>query len=97
MLTSGTPRFLLASSVAAMGETFVTTNPAFAADAAAIAESGAIAPAASFTVHPGLVELAAEQPELVAAARAKASAMSYGGNAMQYIFESIDAAILEQG
>ena len=89
-------RFLLASSVAAMGETFVTANPAFAADAAAIAESGAIAPAASFTVHPGLVELAAEQPELVAAARAKASAMSYD-DAMQYIFESIDAAVLEQG
>ena len=88
-------RFLLASSVSAMGEAYATTLPEFAADAAAIAESGAIAPAASFTVQPGLIQLAAEQPELVATARARASDMTYS-EAMAHLFAAIDAELDEQ-
>jgi hypothetical protein len=61
----------------------------------AVAESGAIAPVASFTVQPGLIRLAVEQPELVAAARAKASGMSYD-EAMQHIFAAIDAELPDQ-
>ncbi len=87
-------RFLLATSLATMGDTFAVSSPALAADLGAIAESDAIAPVASFTVQPDLIRLAIEQPELVAAARARASVMSYD-EAMQHIFAAIDAVLAE--
>jgi predicted ATPase/class 3 adenylate cyclase len=88
-------RFLLATSLATMGDTFAVRFPTLAADLGAIAESGAIAPVASFTVQPGLIRLAVEQPEVVAAARATASVMSYD-EAMQHIFVAIDAVLAER-
>jgi hypothetical protein len=87
-------RFLLTPLLATMGDTLATTLPELAADLAAIAESDAIAPVASFTVQPDLIRLVLEQPELVAAARARASTMSYD-DAVAFIFAAFDAALAD--
>ncbi len=85
-------RFMISSNLASAGDVFAAGFPELAADAGAIAESDVIAPIASFAVQPGLIRLAAEQPELVAAARARVTGMSYDA-AMQHIFGLIDAVL----
>jgi hypothetical protein len=87
-------RFMLSTTMATMGDVLAASFPAFAADVRAIAESGAIAPVASFTVQPNLIRLSLEQPELVAAARARASVMSFD-DAMQHVFAAIEAVLAE--
>ncbi len=87
-------RFMISSNLASAGDVFAASFPELAADAGAIAESDVIAPIASFAVQPGLIRLAAEQPELVAAARARVAGMSYE-EAIQHILALIDAVLDE--
>jgi hypothetical protein len=85
-------RILLSSSIASAAIAVAASDSELAADLAAIAESDAIAPAATFTAHPTLIRLALDHPEIVAEARARASRMSYEA-AVEQTLASIDAAL----
>jgi predicted ATPase/class 3 adenylate cyclase len=78
-------RFMLAMLLANVSNELVAVDPAIAIELAAIAESGAIAPAPTFTVQPALLRLAAERPDEVSAARARAGSLPYR--------ESVDAVL----
>jgi predicted ATPase len=71
-------------------EALATEEPELAVDLAAIAESGAITPTATFNSMPNLIRRAAERPDKAADARARARAMSRD-EAYDHVLARLDA------
>jgi hypothetical protein len=89
-------RFMFVILLASVSEALVDTEPTLAVDLAAIAECGVIAPTATFTVFPKLMRCAAENPDMVAAARARAARMTRD-EACDLVFGGIDQVIADHG
>jgi predicted ATPase/class 3 adenylate cyclase len=82
-------RFMFAMLLATVSDQVVSIDVEAAIELAAIAECGAIAPAPTFTVQPALTRLADERPDDIAAARARATSMSYG-EAVARVLDALD-------
>jgi hypothetical protein len=87
-------RFMFSNALVGTAEMHARTLPLLAIDAAAIAESRAIAPNATFGARPAITRLADEYPAETAAAKARAAAMTYD-DAVQYILALFDRTISE--
>jgi hypothetical protein len=89
-------RFMFAMLLATVSDHVVSIDPTAAIDLAAIAESGAIAPAPTFTVQPALTRLAEERPDDIAEARARAAPLSYR-EAVDRVLATIDLMLAASG
>jgi predicted ATPase/class 3 adenylate cyclase len=87
-------RFMLAMLLATVSDTLAAIDEQIAIELAAIAESGAIAPAPTFTVQPALLRLAGERPDDVSAARTRAAPLSYR-ESVDRVLERIDTLLAE--
>ncbi|HLM19683.1 MAG TPA: hypothetical protein VK549_17805, partial [Acidimicrobiia bacterium] len=87
-------RFMLAMLLATVSDSLVAVDARIAIELAAIAESGAIAPAPTFTVQPALGRLTDERPDDVATARARAAPLSYR-EAVDRVLEVLDLVLAE--
>ncbi len=88
--------FMFVILLASISEAMVDPEPTLAVDLAAIAECGVIAPTATFTVFPKLIQRAAEDPEMIAAARARAMRMTRD-EACDFVFDGIEAVLKARG
>jgi hypothetical protein len=88
--------FMFVLLLANVAESLVDLEPALAVELAAIAESGAIAPTATFLVFPNLIQRATDDPEMAADARARAARMTRD-EAYARALGSIDEAIARRG
>ena len=82
--------FLFVMLLAVVCEELVEDEPATAVEPAAIAESGAIAPVATFGQFPNLIRKAAQNPEMAADARACAVSLSRD-EAIDQVLAPVDA------
>ncbi len=82
--------------LASIGESLVEAEPTLAVELAAIAESNVIAPMATFTVFPRLLQLAVDDPVLVDRARADAVRLTRD-EAYARVFGCIDEVIARRG
>ena len=90
------PKFMLATLLATISDELVVVDPTVAIELGALAESGAIAPWASFATQPALTRLAAERPDDVASARERAAQLSYR-ETLDQVFVTIDALLAAHG
>jgi hypothetical protein len=79
-----------------VSESLVDVEPAIAVELAAIAESGAIAPTATFTLFPNLIRRATDDPEMAADARNRAARMTRD-EAYERVLSSLDDVIARRG
>jgi predicted ATPase/class 3 adenylate cyclase len=87
-------RFLVSTQIAHLADTVAPTNPSTAIDLAAIAESDAIAPIATFTIGPQLLQLSDDHTPAITAARQRARLMTYD-EAIEYALAAVDQLITE--
>jgi predicted ATPase/class 3 adenylate cyclase len=85
-------RFMVSTLIAALAETVAPTHPTTAIDLAAIAESDAIAPIATFTIGPQLLKLGEDHTSAITAARQRAGSMTYD-EAIAYTLAAVDQII----
>jgi hypothetical protein len=87
-------RFMLSMHISVLANTVALTHPTTAADFAAIAESEAIAPVATFTVQPQLLQLGDDHAPAITAAQQRACSMSYE-EAIEYTLAAVDQIITD--
>ncbi len=88
--------FMFVLLLASVSESLVEVEPPLAVELAAIAESGVIAPSATFTVFPNLIQRAADDPVMAADARARAARMTRD-EAYARVLSGIDEVIARRG
>ena len=88
--------FMFVLLLANVAESLVDVEPALAIELAAIAESGAIAPTATFLVFPNLIQRAAEDPETATDARARAALLTRD-EAYERVLSTLDDVIARRG
>ena len=85
-------RHLLSVQIAQLAGMLAPTDQSLAIELAAIAEGGAIARVAAFTVHPELISLMKQDEALVNEAHAATATMSYD-DAIDRVFAIVDQAV----
>jgi predicted ATPase/class 3 adenylate cyclase len=87
-------RFMLSMHIATLANAVAPTHPTTAADLAAIAESEAIAPIATFTVQPQLLQLGDDHRPAISTAQQRARSMTYE-EAIEYTLAAVDQIITD--
>jgi predicted ATPase/class 3 adenylate cyclase len=85
-------RFMFAMLLATVSDQVVSIDVDAAIELAAIAESGAIAPAPTFAVQPALTRVAEERPDDIAEARERAAPLTYR-QAVDRVLDALDRLI----